>query len=140
MIHGMYELFEHTADLGLRIRAADLNTLFAEAGECLFTAILEDITTVEPDVAISIEVMGTDRELLLFDWLRELLLKFEEDHLVFRYFQVEVREDGLTGTAWGEAVDPTRHQLAHEVKAITYHGLRVEEMEGEWLAEVIVDI
>jgi SHS2 domain-containing protein len=140
MIHGMYELFEHTADLGLRIRAADLNTLFAEAGECLFTAILEDITTVEPDVAISIEVMGTDRELLLFDWLRELLLKFEEDHLVFRHFQVEVREDGLTGTAWGEAVDPTRHQLAHEVKAITYHGLRVEEMEGEWLAEVIVDI
>jgi SHS2 domain-containing protein len=140
MIHGMYELFEHTADLGLRVRASDLNTLFAEAGECLFTAILEDLRNVQPTLAVTVDVTGTDREYLLFDWLRELLLKFEEDHLVFCRFQVEVRDDGITGTAWGEPFDPTRHLLSHEVKAITLHGLRVEEIEGEWLAEVIVDI
>ena len=33
-----------------------------------------------------------------------------------------------------------RHRLLHEVKAITYHGLRVEPAAGGWLAEVIVDI
>lgn len=140
MIQDMYELFDHTADLGLRIRSADLNTLFAEAGACLFSAILEDISTVRPEHAVSVEIAGSDRELLLFDWLRDLLLKFDEDHLVFGRFEVQVRDDGLTGTAWGEPLDPARHILAHEVKAITYHGLRVEEIEGEWLAEVIVDI
>jgi SHS2 domain-containing protein len=140
IITGMYELFEHTADLGLRVRAADLNTLFAEAGACLFSAVLEDVGSVRPEHAVTVEIAGTDREFLLFDWLRDLLLKFDEDHLVFGRFEVQVRDDGLTGTAWGEPLDPARHVLAHEVKAITYHGLRVEEIEGEWLAEVIVDI
>jgi SHS2 domain-containing protein len=136
----MYELFEHTADLGLRVRAADLNTLFAEAAACLFSAVLEDIGTVEPRTAVKVELAGTDREFLLFDWLRDLLLKCDEDHMVFGKFEVQVRDDGLTGTAWGEPLDPARHLLAHEVKAITYHELKVVRDGDGWLAEVIVDI
>jgi SHS2 domain-containing protein len=140
MIHCMHELFEHTADLGLRVRAADLNTLFAEAAECLFSAVLEDVDSVQPRTAITVELSGTDREFLLFDWLRELLMRCDEDHVVFGKFAVQVRDDGLTGTAWGEPLDPTRHLLAHEVKAITYHELKVEQTPDGWLAEVIVDI
>jgi SHS2 domain-containing protein len=136
----MYELFEHTADLGLRVRAADLNTLFAEAAACLFSAVLEDVGTVRPVQSVTVELGGTDREFLLFDWLRELLLKCDEDHLVFGRFEVQVRDDGLTGRAWGEPIDPARHLLAHEVKAITYHELKVVREGDGWLAEVIVDI
>jgi SHS2 domain-containing protein len=136
----MYELFEHTADLGLRVRAGDLNTLFAEAAECLFSAVLEDIASVQPKTIVTVELTGTDREFLLFDWLRDLLMRCDEDHVVFGKFEVQVREDGLTGTAWGEPLDPTRHLLAHEVKAITYHELKVEKTADGWLAEVIVDI
>jgi SHS2 domain-containing protein len=136
----MYELFEHTADLGLRVRAGDLDTLFAEAAACLFSAVLEDIGTVRPEQSETVEISGTDREFLLFDWLRDLLLKFDEEHLVFGRFEVKVRDDGLTGTAWGEALDPARHLLAHEVKAITYHELKVVRDADGWLAEVIVDI
>ncbi|VTT97305.1 Marine sediment metagenome DNA, contig: S01H1_S08779 OS=marine sediment metagenome GN=S01H1_37489 PE=4 SV=1: Archease [Gemmataceae bacterium] len=136
----MYELFEHTADLGLRVRAADLDTLFAEAAACLFAAVVEDIGTVEPRTQVTVELAGTDREFLLFDWLRDLLLKSDEDHMVFGRFEVRVRDDGLTGTAWGEPFDPARHMLAHEVKAITYHELKVVRDGDGWLAEVIVDI
>jgi len=136
----MYELFEHTADLGLRVRAADLDTLFAEAAACLFSAVLEDLAAVRPGQSVTIELTGTDREFLLFDWLRDLLLKFEEDHLVFGKFEVKVRDDGLSGIARGEPLDPARHLLAHEVKAITYHELKVIKEDGGWLAEVIVDI
>lgn len=140
MIGGMYELFEHTADLGLRVRAPDLDTLFAEAAACLFSAVLEDIGSVRSDLMVTVEVAGTDREFLLFDWLRDLLLKFDGGHLVFGKFEVKVRDDGLTGTAWGEPLDPARHLLAHEVKAITYHELKVVRDGEGWLAEVIVDI
>jgi SHS2 domain-containing protein len=136
----MYELFEHTADLGLRVQAADLNTLFTEAAECLFSAVLEDISSVQPQIAITVELTGADLEFLLFDWLRELLMRCDEDHIVFGKFEVQVRSDGLTGTAWGEPLDPTRHALAHEVKAITYHELKVVKTDEWWLAEVIVDI
>lgn len=136
----MYELFEHTADLGLRVRAADLDTLFAEAAQALFAAIVEDPGSVQPLQQIDVELADEDRAYLLFDWLRELLYRFDSEHLLCSRFAVQVRADGLTGKAWGEPFDPDRHALAHEVKAITYHGLRVEPDAGGWLAEVIVDI
>jgi SHS2 domain-containing protein len=136
----MYETFDHTADLGLRIRAADLNTLFAEAGRALFATLVENLDEVAPLQRLGVTIAGSDREYLLFDWLKELLYRFEVEHLLFSRFEAQVGPDGLQGSVWGELVNPQRHELSHEVKAITYHGLRVEETADGWLAEVIVDI
>jgi SHS2 domain-containing protein len=136
----MYEFFEHTADLGLRVCAADLDALFAEAATALFAAIVEDLSTVRQVQRIELRIPGDDRDFLLFDWLKELLYRFDAEHLLFSRFEPHVADDGLTGAAWGEPLDRTRHELAHEVKAITYHGLRVEQSADGWLAEVIVDI
>jgi SHS2 domain-containing protein len=136
----MYELFEHTADLGLRIRAPDLNTLFAEAAACLVSAIIENPDAIQPRQSVELSIAGTDREYLLFDWLKELLLRFETEHLLFSRFDVAVSHDGLNATVWGEPLDPARHILSHEVKAITYHELKLEPTQDGWLAEVIVDI
>jgi SHS2 domain-containing protein len=136
----MYDLFEHTADLGLRVRAADLDTLFAEAAACLFSAIVENPADIRPETPVTFELAGDDREFLLFDWLKELLYRFDGEHLLFGRFEVRVTDRGLTGTARGEPLDPTRHVLLHEVKAITYHGLKMERTDDGWLAEIIVDI
>jgi SHS2 domain-containing protein len=136
----MHETFEHTADLGLRVRAPDLDTLFAEAGEALFAAVVEDLATVRPLQSLLVELTADDREYLLFDWLKELLYRFDAEHLLFSRFDVRVEENQLKATAWGEPLDRDRHVLSHEVKAITYHGLKVEPADGGWLAEVIVDI
>ena len=136
----MHELFEHTADLGLRARAADLNTLFAEAAACLFSAIVEDPQSVRPLMEQSITISGEDRELLLFDWLRELLFRFDAEQMLFSEFVVTVRSEGLSATIRGEPREPARHILSHELKAITYHGLLVQATGEGWLAEVIVDI
>jgi SHS2 domain-containing protein len=136
----MFETFEHTADLGLRVRAPDLDTLFAEAGLALFSVIIEDLSAVKDARKVEIHLDGTDREYLLFDWLRTLLYHFDAEHLLFSRFEARVRPDGLDGAAWGESLDRDRHELGHEVKAITYHGLKVEPADGGWLAEVVVDI
>jgi SHS2 domain-containing protein len=136
----MYETFEHTADLGLRVRAPDLDTLFAEAAQALFAAIVEDPDTVRPAQRLDVQLTGGDKDYLLFDWLKELLYHWDVEHVLFGRFEVHVTAEGLSGTAWGEPLDRERHLLSHEVKAITYHGLRVEPVAGGWLAEVIVDI
>jgi SHS2 domain-containing protein len=136
----MHETFDHTADLGLRVRAGDLDTLFAEAGVGLFAMMIENPDAVRPAESQAVELTGTDREFLLFDWLRELLYRFDAEHWVFARFDVTVRDDGLTATVHGEKLDRTRHHLSHEVKAITYHDLKVEPDGDGWLAEVIVDI
>jgi SHS2 domain-containing protein len=136
----MYETFEHTADLGLRIRAPDKDTLFAEAGLCLFSTIVEDLGAVKPETPVDIAVTGDEVDYLLFDWLRKLLYRFDVEHWLFSRFEVKVGDSGLTAKAWGEKFDPQRHGLGHEVKAITYHELSVEPTADGWLAEVIVDI
>src|SRR5262249_49127369 len=125
---------------GLRVKATDLDALFAEAAACLFSAIVEYPPGVRPEIEQTIELAGTDHVYLLFDWLRELLYRFDAGHMVYRDFMVKVRPDGLTATVRGEMLDPARHELSHEVKAITYHELKVEQTPDGWLAEVIVDI
>ncbi len=136
----MFEAFEHTADLGLRIRAKTLDELFAEAARGLFSTLVEDLAAVKPLERVELSIRGNDREYLLFDWLKELLFRFDAEHLLFSRFEPHVGDSGLTGKAWGEKLDWDRHVLRNEVKAITYHGLKVERDGAGWLAEFIVDI
>ena len=136
----MYELFEHTADLGLRVRAPDLNTLFREAAVGLFSMMVDDLKTVNPIHECTVMLDGTDKEFLLFDWLRHLLYLFDSARELYSEFEIIVTDEGLSAIAFGEPLDPERHPLGREVKAITYHELKVEQTADGWLAEVIVDI
>jgi len=77
---------------------------------------------------------------LLFDWLSELLYAFETDRILFSRFEITLAGTHLTAICRGERMDAERHRMEHEVKAITYHGLRVEQTATGWEAEVIVDI
>lgn len=136
----MYEVFEHTADIGLRVRADDLETLFAEAAQGLFSLIVADLESVQTVQEVYVELAAERTDDLLFDWLAELLYHFDVRGLLLSRFEVKLDQTHLRGTARGEPVDRTRHQLEMEVKAITYHGLKVERRDNHWLAEVIVDI
>ena len=136
----MYETFDHTADLGLRIRAEDQESLFAEAGLALTSCLVDDMQSVRPQITETIEIAGDDPPYLLFDWLRELLIRFETKKILYSSFRVSISTSGLIAEVRGEPIDPSRHPLGHEVKAITYHGLKCERDGNEWLAEVIVDI
>ena len=136
----MYETFEHTADLGLRVTAANLDALFAEAGRGFLSILVENPGDVRPRRDIKLQIEGTDRDYLFFDWLNELLYRFEIEHLLLAEFDVTLDKGGLRATARGEPVDLDRHHLAHEIKAITYHQLEVKQVPDGWQAVVIVDI
>jgi SHS2 domain-containing protein len=136
----MFEVFEHTADIGLRIRASDRPSLFAEAGRGLFSLLVANPEAVRGVQEKTYEISGEQDEYLLFDWLNELLYTFETEHLLLSEFRVEPDVSGLKATCRGEPVDHARHDLDHEVKAVTYHGLKVEQTAEGWAAEVILDI
>ena len=153
----MFELFDHTADLGLRVEAATLEELLAEAGCGLLAMHVANPEAVRGVQLKTIELTAEDPAYLLFDWLSELLYAFESEKLLLAEFNIELRpREGeaptepnsrpgsvwtLTATCRGEPMDPARHTMDHEVKAITYHGLEVQQKgDGEWQAEVIVDI
>ncbi len=138
--NSMFEFFEHTADLGLRVRAADLDALFVDAARALTATVVENPEDVEPREPVRIALGPEEPAMLLFDWLDELLYRFDTQRFVGARFEVAVRDQRLEATVWGETLDPARHRPGHEVKAITYHGLRVEREGDGWLAEAIVDI
>ena len=135
-----FETFEHTADVGLRVRAAELDELFVGAAAALFSVIVANPDSIQSVQEIPIEIKGTGHEYLLFDWLAELLWTFDTRRIVFGSFEVHVDETGLRAVARGEPVDRNRHQMDAEIKAITYHQLKVERDADGWLAEVIVDV
>lgn len=135
-----FEVFEHTADLGIRVTASSEDELFAEAARALFSVIVANPDSVQPVVEKAVEVAGDQRDYLLFDWLTELLYLFESQQLLLAEFTVRLEAHGLRGIARGEPLDRERHQLDHEVKAVTYHRLRVQSTALGWQAEFIVDI
>ena len=136
----MYETFEHTADLGLRVRAESLAQLFADAAKGLFSVLAANLDAVRSVQEKTYRIEGCETDYLLFDWLTELLYTFETEHLLLAEFDVRLDGEGLQATCRGEPIDRQRHELDHEIKAITYHGLKVEQRPDGWLAEVIVDI
>jgi SHS2 domain-containing protein len=148
----MFELFEHTADLGLRVLAASLEGLLAEAAQGLLAMHVANPEAVRPVLSKTVELAADDPTYLLFDWLSELLFAFESEKLLLSECDIHLQGGGtpaagdpaqlrLTATCRGEPMDEIRHRMEHEVKAITYHGLTVEQqVDGSWFAELIVDI
>jgi SHS2 domain-containing protein len=136
----MHEIFEHTADFGLRIRAPDLNALFAEAAEALFSAFVTNRGGISPVETVSISLPAAEPEELFHDWLSELLYLFHTRRMVFCEFEVRFTDHGLEGIARGERIDRQRHEIEIEVKAVTWHGLKIEKTPQGYLAELIVDI
>jgi SHS2 domain-containing protein len=136
----MFETFDHTADLGLRVEAASREELFAEAARGLTAQIVENPEKISPRDEITIAKPGTEIDYLLFDWLDELIYQYEVRNRVFAEFDVRLDDTGLTATLRGETVDRGKHALSHEVKAITYHGFMVEPTDRGWRAEMILDI
>jgi SHS2 domain-containing protein len=136
----VYELFEHTADLGLRVVAPDPSTLFREAAEGFFSVIIEKVPRCETPERLEFRLEADSLEFLLVDWLSELLYTFDTRHLLLDSFVVDVRGTTLTATALSRPFDEAHDPLLHEVKAVTYHALRVAQTPTGWLAEVILDI
>lgn len=136
----MFETFEHTTDLGLRVRAAELNDVFAEAGRGLFSIIVENPDAIRPQLTLTIELKAKNQEKLFFDWLSELLFRFDNQQWVFCRFDVKITGASLKAKIAGEHVDHSRHWFMREVKSITHYGLMVKKLGEHWEAEAIVDI
>ena len=135
-----YEFFDHTADVGIRAKGTTLEELFVRMARGLAELIAED-SGLQPRQSKLIALTAVDAEELLLAWLQELLFWFStERFLPVKYTLAAVTQTALMGTVGGDVFDPTRHVQGREVKAITRHQLRVRQVDGAWVAEVIVDI
>ncbi len=135
---------DHTGDIGLQVTAATLPQLFERAALAMFR-VLTDLETVQTTDTTTIRVDGRDRVALMVRWLSELNYRHTVDDVLYRAFDVRSINEAddsftLTATVHGEAIDPARHTVYTEIKAITFHGLDIQETDDGWGVQVIFDM
>ncbi|MFC1805147.1 archease [Candidatus Omnitrophota bacterium] len=134
-----YEILEHTADIGIRVKAGDAQGLFKEAALAMFDIMAERQGPEAKGMHVAIEVKADDLQELFVNWLNELLSLSAVKELIFTDFQIEQFDDkSLKAKATGK--DLKSYKVNTEIKAATYHGLKIEEAGGDWEAEVIFDV
>jgi SHS2 domain-containing protein len=134
-----FEVFDHTADIGIVAHGSDLKEAFANAAYGMFSLIVE-LETVQEELQHVIELDATDQESAVVDWLNELLYIFDVEHVVFSRFEViDLNENKLRAEVYGEKIDLSRHKLKGEVKAATYHSLEIRRENG-YRIQVILDM
>jgi SHS2 domain-containing protein len=135
-----WEFFEHTADIGVRVRGATLPDLFVNAARAMYEA-LGELAKTENGKLTELRLEATSLEDLLHDWLAELLFEVEANHMLYDEMQVEVLPGKLAAELRGGEIDFGRSHTNEEIKAVTYHQLRVEQLpDGSWQATVIFDV
>lgn len=135
---------DHTGDIGIRVTAPTLSQLFERAAEGMFY-VLTDPTEVRPQDSFQVAVDGRDRDALMVQWLSELNYRHTVDRYLYRAFEVESIEEmengiRLTATVRGEPIVSDRHVVYTEIKAITFHGLDIQETDESWAVQVIFDM
>ena len=132
--------FDHTADMGVIARGKNLKELFVNAAKAVFN-FMTDLSKVAPRESVEVGVEAEELETLLVEWVNELLYHFESKKMLFSKFEVEeITENKLKARAYGEKIDPAKHQIEQYIKACTYHLLKVEKRGEEWRAQFICDV
>lgn len=135
-----YEQFPHTADIGVRAYGSSLKELFANAAFAMFD-IIADLEGLSGSVSENIELEAPNKEELLVAWLDELLYIFYTKSFIFFEFNIEdLTDTGIKAKVTGRPVGANRNRLKTEIKAATYHNLKIEKTDKGYQVEIIFDI
>jgi len=143
MTQPSYQLFDHTADIGLEVTAPTLRLLFEHAAFALFDVMLEAAPGGVPDDLddLDVSVAAVDIEELIVRWLAELLYLHDTTGIVPRRFSVtDLSAARLAAKVTCDRYDPRRHHVKTEVKAVTYHQVSVRHEGGLWRARLVLDV
>ncbi len=137
-----YEVFEHTADIGIHAYGNTLAELFIHAAQGMESLMVAP-EQVQTTTSRQITVEGHDNVSLLIAWLNELIFLFDTEYLLFHSFTIEtIGATRLNAQAFGEAYDVQRHDLSSAIKAVTWHEASVIQSDKgyKYKARIIFDI
>ena len=139
MVEG-FELLEHTADIGIAARAASWPGLLQQLARG-WRRIVCGESEIAATTGLKRTIRGDDREELLVNLLNELIFLLETRNFLTAEIQIDSATDEVLNLQLqGETYDPGRHQWQQEVKAATYHQLKIEQQGDSWQAQVYLDL
>ncbi len=133
-----------TADIAFEAAGRDLPELFTAAADATMNVMIDNLEAIEPREMRRIGLKNDAIDMLLFDFLQELIYFKDADRLLLRIREVQIDEKddaySLNAAAAGESLDSARHRQRADVKAVTLHDFRVEKSDDGWKASVLLDI
>ena len=133
-----------TADIAFEATGRDLPELFTAAADATMNVMIDNLDAIEPRETRQIELSNDNVEMLLFDFLQELIYFKDARRLLLRARKAQIDQRGdqffLKAKVAGEQLDDTRHQQRADVKAVTLHGFSVLKYDRGWKAKVLLDI
>ena len=133
-----------TADVGFVAAGETLDECFQAAADATLEVMLANPTALQLRVRRSVHVENDVLDLALLNFLEELIYYKDAEGLFLRATGVQVMQrDGrwsVDGVVEGERIDPSRHHLSADVKAVTLHRLNVQRVNGGWEATVVLDV
>jgi protein archease len=132
------------ADIAFRAWGRDLEETFVSAADAVMNAMVEDLDAIQPHNTRILSVEHEALDMLLFNFLQELVYYKDAEQLLLRVQRLRMAYDSqpytLHATAVGEPIDPDRHRMRVDVKAVTLHRFSLAQTERGWDATVILDI
>ena len=133
-----------TADIAFEATGRDLPELFVAAADATMNVMIDNLVAIESRETRQIDLSNDNIEMLLFDFLQELIYFKDAKRLLLRAREMQIAQKdeaySLKSKVVGEQLDETRHQQRADVKAVTLHGFSVEKRDGGWRARVLLDI
>jgi SHS2 domain-containing protein len=134
------------ADIAFDAWGDTLEGLFKGAAEATLQVMVEDLAAVRPLETVAISLEQEDAEMLLFDFLNELIFYKDAKRLLLlpeRLLISQQADDAgytLQATLQGEQIEVGRHHLNTDVKAVTMLRFSVARVADEWRATVVLDV
>jgi SHS2 domain-containing protein len=132
------------ADIAFQATGKTLEEVFAAAADATVNVMVEDLATIREQERIPLILENEALDLLLFDFLNEFVYLKDAKGLLLRSRTIRVgRQDSrftLSAELYGEQLDPLRHPLRADVKAVTLHRFNLRQTDDGWEATVVLDI
>ena len=131
------------ADVAFEASGKNLNDLFKSSAQAIFE-ILANVKKVNKTISKKIRLKNKVLENLLYDFLSEILYIKDLDYMIFSTCDIKIKESKnsyeLEATLYGEKINPKKHKLHSDAKAITLHQFSIEKSKSGYKSFVIVDI
>ena len=140
-----FELVEHTADIGLKIYGKDEKELFINAARGMFFLITGSVLFSAPDRPkryFTVKSSASNIEDLIITWLSDLLYIYDTEFVLFDEYNIHsMTEKKIEARVRAIEIKGSPYRIIKEIKAVTYHNLRVyQNKNGRWEGNIVFDI
>lgn len=134
-----------TADVAFEAWDKKVEDMFIAAAEASMNVMVDELSAIEKTEQRRISLWAEAVDMLLFEFIQELIFLKDAEQLLLRVSQIFIEPENngfrLRADLYGEVLDPNKHSLNADVKAVTLHRFSVEQTPGiGWTAVVVLDI